>query len=313
MAFKMKNAGGTFKTMGSSPSPMKSAFKAVEGDNDAHVQAANAEKAAKAKAEERWSGGNDKASKNTGRSLDDLVKTRKGLEKGSSEYNAIQNEINKSLGDSTRHDQDRKTKIGEGDDKMVITKKGGEGSDDTNIKTSDGKIKIRDGEVKGGEKKAAAEAPVAEAPVAEESKGKGKGKGKIKDAINKVKGKVKGVVDKVKGTVPISTTNRSTYDPKTGKGSSGLGMETTTGNKKGNKRTTTHSMGTDTKKDDKVTKTKIGKNKQTHKSTNADLHSGGVGTSKTKHYTKGKKAGTSETKERQKGKLFGKKVEVDYS
>ena len=312
MAFKMKNAGGSFKTMGSSPSPMKSAFKAVEGDNDAHVQAANAEKAAKAKAEERWSGGNETASKNTGRSLDSLVKTRKGLEKGSAEYNAIQNEINKSLGDSTRHDQERKTKVGEGDDKMVITKKGD--GDDTNIKTSDGKIKIRDGEVKGAKTdKPVAETPVAEAPVAEESKGKGKGKGKIKDAISKVKGKVKGVVDKVKGKVPISTTNRSTYDPKTGKGSSGLGMETVTGNKKGNKRTTTHSMGTDTKKDDKVTKTKIGKNKQTLKSTNEDLYSGGVGTSKTKHYTKGKKAGTSETKERQKGKLFGKKVEVDYS
>ena len=130
----------------------KSAFKAVEGDNDAHVQAYNAEKAAKAKAEERWSGGNEKASKNTGRSLDSLVKTRKGLEKGSSEYNAIQNEINKSLGDSTRHEQQRKTKV----DDMTIVKKGD--GDDTNIKNKgEKKIKTRDGEVKGGEKKAAGE------------------------------------------------------------------------------------------------------------------------------------------------------------
>jgi hypothetical protein len=198
MAFKMKNAGGSFKTMGSSPSPMKSVeddkakiAKMKElGVSEGTISGVEKLQADKVKSEERWSGGNEKASKNTGRSLDSLVKTRKGLEKGSPEYNAIQNEINKSLGDSTRHDQDRKTKVGEGDDKMVITKKGGEGSDDTNIKTSDGKIKIRDGEVKGGEKKAAAEAPVAEAPVAEESKEKGKGKAKVKAAVEKFKKKL---------------------------------------------------------------------------------------------------------------------------
>ena len=196
MAFKMKNAGGTFKMMGSSPSPMKSVeddkakiAKMKElGVSEGTISGVEKLQADKVKSEERWSGGNEKASKNTGRSLDDLVKTRKGLEKGSSEYNAIQNEINKSLGDSTRHDQDRKTKVGD----MTIVKKGD--GDDTNIKNADEKkIKIRDGEVKG----AKTETPVAEAPTAEEPKGKGKGKGKIKDAISKVKGKVKGVVDKV--------------------------------------------------------------------------------------------------------------------
>ena len=177
MGFKLKSGNKpSFKGMGSSPN--KSAFKAVEGDNDAHVQAYNAEKAAKAKAEERWAGGNEKASKNTGRSLDSLVKTRKGLEKGSPEYNAIQNEINKSLGDSTRHEQQRKTKV----DDMTIVKKGD--GDDTNIKNKgEKKIKTRDGEVKGGEKKAET------APVAEESKEKGKGKAKVKAAVEKFKKK----------------------------------------------------------------------------------------------------------------------------
>jgi len=183
----MKNAGGTFKTMGSSPG--KSAFKADESVTSQLTGRPTTEEiVAKGKAEERWAGGNEKASKHTGRSLDSLVKTRKGLEKGSPEYNAIQNEINKSLGDSTRHEQQRKTKV----DDMTIVKKGD--GDDTNIKSRDAEgkkqnIKTRDGEVKGGEKKAETAAPVAEAPVAEESKGKGKGKAKIKAAIEKFKKK----------------------------------------------------------------------------------------------------------------------------
>lgn len=161
MAFKLKNAGGSFKTMGSSPSPMKAtpdelreagvSQGMISGDHTDTRNSADVKKA-----EDRWSGGNEKASKNTGRSLDSLVKTRKGLEKGSPEYNAIQNEINKSLGDSTRHKQENKTKV----DGMTIKKKGD--GDDTNIKSTnaEGKkqtIKIRDGEVKGGEKKAADE------------------------------------------------------------------------------------------------------------------------------------------------------------
>ena len=71
---------------------------------------------------------------------------------------------------------------------------------------------------------------------------------------------------------------------------------------------TTYSMGTDTKKDDKRVTTKVGKRKQTIKTRESD------GTrSKTKHFTKGKKAGTSVTRERKKGQLFGRKVDVDYS
>jgi len=163
MGFKLKSGNKpSFKSMGSSPN--KSAFKATDSDTDkANSDAADAlyrqfdvptpdESIAKDKAEERWAGGNVKASKNTGRSLDSLVKTRKGLKKGSPEYNAIQNEINKSLGDSTRHEQQRKTKVGD----MTIVKKGD--GDDTNIKNKgEKKIKTRDGEVKGGEKKAADE------------------------------------------------------------------------------------------------------------------------------------------------------------
>ena len=127
------------------------------------------------------------------------------------------------------------------------------------------------------------------------------------------KNRADGSVRKVK-----ESKNRSTWDPETGTGSSGLGMQTTTtkrkkdGSQRG-KQKTTYSMGTDSKKDDKVTKSKVGKRKQTLKTKNDDLHSGGKGTSKTKHYTKGKKAGTSVTKERKKGQLFGKKVDVDYS
>ena len=193
MGFKLKSGNKpSFKGMGSSPNKM-SAFKANESvQSQLTGTPTAADNAAKIKAEERWAGGNEKASKSTGRSLDSLVKTRKGLKKGSPEYNAIQNEINKSLGDSTRHKQEKKTTIGEGKDKMVIKKKGD--GDDTNIKSRDAEgkkqnIKTRDGEVKGGEKKAAAEAPVAEAPVTEESKEKGKGKAKVKAAVEKFKKK----------------------------------------------------------------------------------------------------------------------------
>lgn len=197
MGFKLKSGNKpSFKSMGSSPLKA-SAFKATpEEMREAGVSEGTVGLAEKhVAAEKRWSGGNEKASKHTGRSLDSLVKTRKGLEKGSPEYNAIQNEINKSLGDSTRHKQEKKTTIGEGKDKMVIKKKGD--GDDTNIKSTDAEgkkqnIKTRDGEVKGGKKEAEAEAPVAEAPVAEApvaEESKGKGKAKVKAAIEKYKKK----------------------------------------------------------------------------------------------------------------------------
>ena len=107
MGFNLKSGNSpSFKGMGSSPN--KSAFKAVEGDNDAHVQAYNAEKAAKAKPKmdnDKWSAGNEAAKKNTGgTSLNDLVAKRKTLEKGSNEYNINQNSINKALGNSKRYD-----------------------------------------------------------------------------------------------------------------------------------------------------------------------------------------------------------------
>ena len=340
MAFKMKNAGGSFKTMGSSPSPMK-------------AKASN----------EVWNKANEASKEqNSGTSLNDLVAKRKTLEKGSNDYNTNQNAINKAMGNSKRHDTTTSSdnKIGGGSKEVKTSDNGkvvtttskraddtkkkesiatntstydantGKGSSGKGVVTVDNKYKA-DGETL--KRRSTSTADMGTDEKSDDIKGstsrggrrtktrsRDPNTGKVTTTKEFHKGKKAGTsqvkereVGKIKGKVPISTTNRSTYDPKTGKGSSGLGMETVTGNKKGNKRTTTHSMGTDTKKDDKVTKTKIGKNKQTTKRTNADLHSGGVGTSKTKEYTRGKKAGTSETKERQKGKLFGKKVEVDYS
>jgi hypothetical protein len=51
-----------------------------------------------------WKAGDDKAKKETGVSLNELVKQRKGLEKGSNEWNKVQNKINSALGNSYRHD-----------------------------------------------------------------------------------------------------------------------------------------------------------------------------------------------------------------
>jgi hypothetical protein len=94
----------------------------------------------------------DATSKRTGKSLNQLVAARKNYDKGSSEYNAIQNEINKSYGVSKRHAQDKKTKV-DVDGKMVIKKKGD--GDDTKIKTGTSKIAGGEGKTviktKGGE------------------------------------------------------------------------------------------------------------------------------------------------------------------
>ena len=49
-----------------------------------------------------WKKGQDKA-KSSGVDLDALVKTRKGLKKGSDEYNVVQNQINKALGSKKVH------------------------------------------------------------------------------------------------------------------------------------------------------------------------------------------------------------------
>ena len=52
--------------------------------------------------EKDWKKGQESA-KSSGRDLDALVKSRKGLKKGSDEYNVVQNQINKALGDKTKH------------------------------------------------------------------------------------------------------------------------------------------------------------------------------------------------------------------
>ena len=49
-----------------------------------------------------WGKGQEKA-KSSGRDLDALVKSRKGMKKGSDEYNATQNQINTALGNKTKH------------------------------------------------------------------------------------------------------------------------------------------------------------------------------------------------------------------
>jgi hypothetical protein len=130
-------------------------------------------------------------------------------------------------------------------------------------------------------------------------------KGAVDTTVTRKDGSVKKTIDQ---------TNRSTWDPETQTGSSGLGIQETTkkykrSGKPKKKTKTTYSMGTDTKKDDKVVKIKIGKRKQKHKE--IDPTAGTV--TKTKHFTKGKRAGTSKTRVRKKGKLFGRKVDVDYS
>ena len=127
MGFKLRSGNNPdFKSMGSSPSPKAKAAPYNQGTNEM--------------TNERWSEMSDATQKRTGRTLNELVAARKNYEKGSPEYNAIQNEINKSYGVKKRHEQDKKTKVEVGGDKMVIKKKGGEDSDDTKIKTGTSKI-----------------------------------------------------------------------------------------------------------------------------------------------------------------------------
>lgn len=201
----------------------------------------------------------------SGGTLNDLVAKRKGLKKGSAEYNEVQNKINKALGSKKVHS--------------------------------------------GGTSSSKPYAP--HTPKVEVEKKRGKvtatetsARGEKDSATVDRKGRVRKTVDQ---------TNRSTYNPDTKTGSSGLGMQTTTKKFKKSgeakrKTKTSYSMGTDTKKDDKRVTTTIGKRKQKTRERGSD------GTiTKTKDYTKGKKAGTSKTKVRKKGQLFGRKVDVDYS
>ena len=73
------------------------------------VTATNKNTAHKKILDTRWKKG-DKASGNT---LNELVKARKGLDKGSAEYAAIQNKINKSLGSKKVHEGTKVNNKGE--------------------------------------------------------------------------------------------------------------------------------------------------------------------------------------------------------
>ena len=57
-----------------------------------------------------WAEGSKAAKASTGKSLNQLVAARKGLKKGSAEYNTIQNQINTSLGSKVRHSTPAKKK-----------------------------------------------------------------------------------------------------------------------------------------------------------------------------------------------------------
>lgn len=57
-----------------------------------------------------WLQGSKAAMASTGKSLNQLVAARKGLKKGSAEYNTIQNQINAALGSKVRHSTPAKRK-----------------------------------------------------------------------------------------------------------------------------------------------------------------------------------------------------------
>ncbi len=136
MAFKMKGP-----SMHKGTSSYKMAHKAAAAKKaEAAYKKHSAYKSGhdKEMTNERWSEMSDATTKRTGKSLNDLVAARKNYEKGSKEYNAIQNEINKSYGVSKRHEQAKKTTAQVGGEKMVIKKKGD--GDDTKIKTGSSKI-----------------------------------------------------------------------------------------------------------------------------------------------------------------------------
>jgi hypothetical protein len=93
MGFKLPG-----KSMTSGTSAHSSALKMRESEN-----AASALKQTEPKmAEKDWKKGQESA-KSSGRDLDALVKSRKGMKKGSDEYNVVQNQINKALGSKKRH------------------------------------------------------------------------------------------------------------------------------------------------------------------------------------------------------------------
>ena len=105
MAFKMRSGNTTsFKKMGSSPAKATAEEMREAGVSEGTVKLADKARSNPKMDNAKWKAGSDAAKKNTGRSLNELVAARKGLEKGSNEYNKVQNSINKALGNSKRYD-----------------------------------------------------------------------------------------------------------------------------------------------------------------------------------------------------------------
>tara|TARA_R110002167_G_scaffold63380_3_gene179039 strand:- start:21 stop:749 length:729 start_codon:yes stop_codon:yes gene_type:complete len=97
MAFKMKNSGGAFKMMGSSP--MKETHDVAYGGT------------------KTW----EQGQKDSGGTLNDLTAKRATLEKGSNEWKENQNKINKALGSSKVYDttKDIATKTNDEGEKIM--------------------------------------------------------------------------------------------------------------------------------------------------------------------------------------------------
>ncbi len=94
-----------------------------------------------------YSEGSKDAKAATGMSLNQLVAKRKGLKKGSPEYNKIQNQINKALGSKVRHEETKKNvTIKDDAGKTTIKdKKGGAEAGGRTVvknKTEGGKTKV---------------------------------------------------------------------------------------------------------------------------------------------------------------------------
>lgn len=105
MAFKMRSGNATsFKKMGSSPVKATAEEMRKAGVSEGTVKLADKARSNPKMDNAKWKAGSDAAKKNTGRSLNDLVASRKGLEKGSNEYNKVQNEINAALGNKKRYE-----------------------------------------------------------------------------------------------------------------------------------------------------------------------------------------------------------------
>jgi len=163
MAFKLKSGNKvSFKEMGATSSPLTKTTEMVDGQSQDDPQEVAAKPAAKPKMDNaKWKAGSDTAKKNTGRSLNELVASRKGLEKGSNEYNKVQNEINAALGNKKRYDvKADSTKTGAGGrttetttvgDKVTKKTTSASGNREvTKVSTPDSKSKqvVRAGEVK---------------------------------------------------------------------------------------------------------------------------------------------------------------------